>query len=355
MATYGDSTRKTEKITKTVLFFISLIFSAFLILLGNKILDDIDNIFSKPKMLAYENNAEIVEFNKKIEPLKNEISKLNEKKENYEKTLEIVNKNYKSEKQAFDTWIKTRQAIGNPNEDNVVITRAKKLDEYKNTEILWQNRISEIESLIQNQNKSISNLNEQKIKLIQKEMEKYDSELKKYSIKIFLIRLSIALPILIIGLFLFLKFRRNKYSSLLWGYIIFSLYMFFFGLVPYLPSFGGYIRYIVGIIITIIVGYYTIKQLSIYNEKKKNEMEKSSEERAQKVQHEAALKAYASNVCPSCDHNFMVGVVGKDKLPNFCLHCGLKLFEKCKKCEAINFAHFPFCWNCGNSIKNIDA
>jgi len=121
--------------------------------------------------------------------------------------------------------------------------------------------------------------------------------------------------------------------------------------VPYLPSFGGYIRYIVGIIVTVIAGYYTIKQLAAYNERKKSEMEKSSEERALEVKHEAALKAYASNVCPSCDHHYLIGVVEKDRLPNYCLHCGLKLFEKCGACGEVNFAHFPYCWNCGGVIK----
>ncbi len=355
MKKYRDSLRKTEKITRVVLALISVVFSVFLILLGNKVLDDIDNIFARPQPQEYENRAAISEADKKIEPVRNEISKLNEKKDNYEKALQTVRKNYESEKRAFDTWIRTRQAIGSPNEDNTILGRARKLDEYKNTEIAWQNKILEIDSSIQNLYKDKERLEKLKNEVIQKDRERYDDALKIYNIKIFLIRLSIALPLLVLGIVLFLKFRKNKYSSLLWGYLIFSLYIFFFGLVPYLPSFGGYIRYIVGIVITIVVGYYTIRQLSIYNEKKKQEMEKSSDERAQKVQHEAALKAYASNICPSCDHNYMIGVVEKDQFPNYCLHCGLKLFEKCTNCEKVNFAHFPFCWNCGNTIKGKES
>ncbi len=352
MSKYRDSLRKTEKITKTALALISVIFSIFLILLGNKVLDDVDGIFKRPKMTDFKQLADFAELDGKIEPLNGEAAKLREQRENYEKTLGAVRKNYDSEKKAFDTWIQTRQAIGRPTEDNTIIVRARKLDEYKNTEILWQNRISQIDSSIQKLNKEKEGFEKLKNDIVQREKEKYQAELKKYGLKIFGIRLLITLPILAAGVFLFIRYRKNKFASLLWGYIIFSLYIFFFGLVPYLPSFGGYIRYIVGIIITVIAGYYTIRQLAAYNERKKSEMEKSSEERGRQVKHEAALKAYASNVCPSCDHNYLVGVVEKDRLPSYCLHCGLKLFEKCGGCGQLNFAHFPFCWNCGSVIKS---
>ena len=53
----------------------------------------------------------------------------------------------------------------------------------------------------------------------------------------FLYRLMLTLPLLVIAGWPFV-----------WGSICFALFAFFVELVPYLPSYGGYIRYVVGII-----------------------------------------------------------------------------------------------------------
>ena len=40
------------------------------------------------------------------------------------------------------------------------------------------------------------------------------------------------------------------------------------------------------------------------------------------------------------------------KVANFCRFCGLELFEKCNNCTITNFAHLPYCYNCGDDIAH---
>ena len=81
----------------------------------------------------------------------------------------------------------------------------------------------------------------------QRTQARYETAAKGHELKAFLIRLLFVGPILTLGIFFFLRFRKDKFWPLYFGFTLFSLFAFFVGLVPYLPSYGGYVRYTVGI------------------------------------------------------------------------------------------------------------
>ncbi len=345
------SSTNYENISRIVLAVISLSLSLFLISLGDKILSDITKIYTLPEEQEYISKDSLKIVISEIKNVNAKIDGLTESKERYEKAYESASSIYQSEKESFDAWIKARKTIGSPEQDKDVLSRTHKLDELRLVRDQWLARSSESDL-------SINQLKGEKKLLVKSEdiiknagNEKYESELKSYTLKVFFIRLLFALPILAIGIFLVVKFRKSKYNSFVWGYSLFSLYIFFIGLVPYLPSYGGYVRYIVGITLTIFIGYYVIKQLSLYTERKKQELSKSTEERSKEIVYTIAAKAFDSQTCPSCERKYNIVINATEKSPNYCIHCGLKLFGKCTKCDQRNFVHFPYCSSCGSSIS----
>ena len=67
------------------------------------------------------------------------------------------------------------------------------------------------------------------------------------------IELLVPLLVLVLAGWLFAKKRKSTYWLFVWGFIYFALFAFFVELVPNLPSYGGYVRYLVGIVVTVTV------------------------------------------------------------------------------------------------------
>ena len=112
---------------------------------------------------------------------------------------------------------------------------------------------------------------------------------------------------------------------------------------PYLPSYGGYIRYIVGIIFTIIAGRYAIISLNKYLEKQKLAEAQPQVVRREELSYDVALTRLSKGVCPGCER----GVDLKDARNDFCPHCGIGLLNKCGACGFRKSAFSKFCNGCG--------
>lgn len=357
------NSKKLEKTSRLVHNSVSIILCLFLILLSNKIIGDLDSITQSPSEENFENKTAIAtlenQYNKETDILDN----LNEQKITIEKTIATAKENYTTEKQSFDNWVETRKTLGSPDKDQEVVDRAKRLDEFYKVEQDWRQQLNVLQVQIDNSEKKSANLQRQ---IDQEKLEaykKYEEELKWYELKVFLIRLLFVTPILGLGIFFFIRYRKNKYWALYFGFTLFSLYAFFFGLVPYLPSYGGYVRYTVGVLLSVGIGYYAIKYIQEYIEKKQLELQVSTKERAKNVQAETAEKALENHFCPSCGKDFILKKWEFPQLRNtdtemyrfvtsFCRHCGLELFKDCNNCGTKNFAHIPFCSSCGHKVSS---
>ncbi|MFY0674007.1 MAG: hypothetical protein JXQ87_11405 [Bacteroidia bacterium] len=354
--------KKLEKSSKLINLSISIILSIFLISLANKFIGDIDNLRMSPYVSNYENTALLDSINNAIQSNEEGLQSVYEKISNTQSTINIARNNYTNAKESFDNWLKARETVGSPNNDHEVLARANELDEYYKAQQAWEKELQQLNEKVTEERKIQDALQAKINEETDRATDAYYKALKMYNLKVFLTRLLIVLPILLLGVFFIFKFRKHKYWPLFLGYVLFSFYAFFFGLVPYLPSYGGYIRYAVGIILSVVFGIYAINKIRAFIEKKKKELEVSGKERAKKVQTETAEKALDNHMCPSCGKDFIIKrwdnvntdklVIGNyGKVSNFCRHCGLELFKNCKTCDTKNYAHLPFCSNCGDSVQ----
>lgn len=357
--------KKLERTSKMINTIIAVVLCSFLISLSSKIFDDVDDWKKRPKLESFENRSFLSDQESEIAKIDLKIKGFSEKKSTIKNTLDAIDTQYKSAKESFDTWIKTRKALGSSNEDKEVRKKANELDVLYRSREKWEAELLSINKTIRELRNESSNYQKKINTEIARARKEHQKEIRKYDTKVFLLRLLFILPILLLGIYLAIKFRKHKYWPIFLGFILFALYAFFFGLVPYLPSYGGYVRSIVGILLCISLGIYAINKIKAFIEFKKNELKASSKERASKVQTETAEKALDNHMCPSCGKDFILKKWDAPKkltkenedlffgnITNYCRFCGLELFKPCSNCQTDNFVHLPFCRNCGSKLAN---
>ena len=123
------------------------------------------------------------------------------------------------------------------------------------------------------------------------------------------------------------------------------MFAFFVELVPYLPSYGGYVRYVVGIVLTVLAGRQAIVSLNRYLEKQKLAEQLPDAQRRDELSYDTALVRLSKSVCPGCERPVDL----KNPAIDFCPHCGIGLFDHCLPCSARKSAFAKFCHACGTS------
>ncbi len=160
---------------------------------------------------------------------------------------------------------------------------------------------------------------------------------------------------------IFVKFRKQKYSALFIAVSIFALYLLFFALLHYFPNFCGYVRSIVGLVLTIVMRIYGVKYWNKDREKKRVELKQAASERKVNLSSQVAYQSYTKHLCPSCGKDFTSAVWERkyneqqdqnDYLPHFCMHCGMELYNNCSNCHKLIYVHMPYCKWCGTKFKN---
>jgi len=332
---------------------VALLLAGFLILLADQVMADLARWGEPPDVRDFAASATIPALDGEIKTLENARDQKAAEAQTVALAVEAATRDYTAAAETYDNWLKARKSIASPRQDNEILARVHELDEKMAVRQQWSQQLDSIEAERRAIEARIKGIRTERTGQDQLARERYRRALDWYELKIFGWRLGLALPVLALGVTVFVRWRHARYAALAWGYILFSVYVFFFGLVPYLPSFGGYLRYGVGALLTTAGGVYAIRGMRAYAERKRLELRASLAERARRVDDDTALEAFKTHRCPSCDHDFAV-VRGSpaEPAPGYCPHCGLPLFGPCPSCAAVNFVHFNYCKACGTPLRS---
>ena len=344
--------RVPERVFSLTMWILSLAFAGFLIGLGGKLVGDLPRLDGNITQEQFADRALLAKVRGEIAAQSKATREIEQRLERLRLENEAADNAYQSARTAYANWLEARTATTDPKQDPEVLKRTRGLDELqarqRQTETAMEG--AEREALLTRQAASDSQRREAEI--LQAAQPQFASANFAREMRVFISRLALTLPLLLVAAWLVAKKRKSEYWPLMRGFVLFALFAFFVELVPYLPSYGGYVRYAVGIIGTGIAGHYAIRAMRRYVEQRKRVEQQSETERRRALTTDEALKKLAANVCPACERAVLT--TGEVK-PDFCVHCGLKLFGPCGKCQTRKNMFFHFCPQCGAADTSAEA
>ncbi|MDB5878183.1 MAG: serine endopeptidase [Variovorax sp.] len=339
----SKSLRLSEKWFRRGLWVVAAVFAAFLIGLGGTIVGDL------PKV---EHTLGIDDFidRRAADPLRASLKQTEAVEERAKESFDQARLKYAAAQQAsrnaresFGNWIATRQATAQPGQDAELIERTRSLDALKRTEDAARLAVEAQQQISLDARQAGAGARRQLMALEAEANKKLAMENRRVELRVLGYRLALTLPLLVAAGWLFAKRRQSTWWPFVWGFIFFALFAFFVELVPYLPSYGGYVRYAVGIVVTVLVGRYAIVALNRYLARQKLAEAQPDLVRREELSYDTALTRLSKSVCPGCERPVDL----KNPEIDFCPHCGIGLFDHCGRCDARKSAFSKFCHACG--------
>lgn len=341
----AKSLRLSEKWFHRGLWVVAFVFAGFLIGLGGRVVGDLPQV---------ERALQLDDFidRKAAGPLRATVlaSEATQEataraSEQAQLQLAAAQQASRNARETFANWLATRRATALPEQDAELIARTKALDDFKAAEDKAQRQLGGQQQMALDARQAQQQARAQLDVLERAAQTQLNAEYRSVELRVFGYRLALTLPLLLLAGWLFVKQRKSTWWPFVWGFIFFALFAFFVELVPYLPSYGGYVRYIVGILITVLVGRYAIVALNRYLARQKLAEAQPDTVRRKDLSYDTALTHLGKNVCPGCERPVDL----KNPEIDFCPHCGIGLFDHCGACSTRKSAFSKFCHACGVS------
>lgn len=332
------------------MWVLSIVFAGFWIGLGNQIIRDIPRVDQPISIEDIVDADQMARLRSTEGELNRETKALQRAYEDALGAKTSADANYRAAKSRFDNWIATRTATQNDATNPEVLSRTRDLEGLSARVRTAERAVEDAELDQRNQNRKLSDVRAEMSKLRNIARPEYKRAQRAKEFRAFGFRLLLTLPLLIAAGWMLMRKRSSAYWPLYRGFILFSGFAFFFELVPYIPNYGGYVYFVVGIITVAIAGYFLIKQMRKYLERKQEEEARSEAERRKSIDYETALKKIAAKSCPGCDRSI---VTREGVHSDYCVHCGIHLQRECPSCNMRNVTFHRFCLSCGTENEEL--
>lgn len=343
----SKSLRLSEKWFRRGLWLVALVFASFLIGLGSTVVSDLPQVERRLQLDDFIDKPAAMPLRDTIKASQATELQAARDLDQIQLQLNAALQASANARETFGNWIATRRATAQPDQDTELIARTKALDAFKQKEDEVQRLVSAQRQIVLDARQAEQRAAEALGVLERDAQIKLNAEYRRVELRVFLYRLALTLPLLVIAGWLFAKKRKSTYWPFVWGFIFFALFAFFVELVPYLPSYGGYVRYAVGIVLTVLVGRYAIVALNRYLARQKLAEQQPDQVRREELSYDVALARLGKSVCPGCERPVDL----KNDEIDFCPHCGIGLFDHCGQCETRKSAFSKFCHACGTSAQ----
>lgn len=343
----SKSLRLSEKWFRRGLWLVAFLFAWFLIGLGSTLVGDLPHVEHRQSMDDFMDPQRTPVLRQTIQAAGRAADDAQAALEQAQLRHQTAQASNRAARETFSNWLATRQVTQKPEQDTELITRTRELDTLRQAERDALAAVERQQQAALDARQAQQRAQDELRSLEDAARDDYQAALRAQELRVFGYRLALTLPLLAVAGWLFKRHRQGASWPFVWGFIFFALFAFFVELVPYLPSYGGYVRYIVGIVLTVVGGRYAIQALQRYLERQKQVEALPDNQRRQGMDYDLAQARLVKNVCPGCERPVDL----KDGKTDFCPHCGLCLFDHCGACKTRKSAFARYCFACGTPAK----
>jgi len=337
--------RMTERWMQRALWLVAFVFAGFLIGLGGLIVQNLGNVEETLTLEGFMDPAQVAKVRAQMDASTEAQERAQTRLEQASQKHKVAESNTLAARDTFENWLATRQATARPEQDPELIQRTQALDALTRAERTALAAVEAEQQTLLDARQAHERASGMWRALEEPAEQMLMEEMAASELRMFLFRLALTLPLLLVAGWLFKRKRKTPYWPFAWGFILFSLFTFFFELVPYLPSYGGYVRFIAGIVLTVVAGRYAIAWLQGYRARQKLAEALPDAERRQGMRYDVAQSRIGKSLCPGCERTVDL----KDGKNDFCPHCGIGLFNHCLNCTTRKNTFARFCFACGTA------